>query len=176
MPELARHAVGVVIHRAKRVRRFQCPTINDFNEQRSTMPMMDWSTISIKAARSDFHLPLLALEPRFRLPTSASKLDSFSKPQNPAKMVQKAPKTVPKTLPKRFQNSILSSNARNPQQMQPSYTKASFLTFTGLQKSSQNRCQNAFKIGFILDTLFKPQNIRFLNLTRLQDGPPKLSF
>ena len=86
-----------------------------------------------------------------RVPTSPSKLDSFSKPQNPPKIVQKAPKTAPKTLPKRVPNSILSCNARNPEKMQPSYTKTSFLTFTGLQKSSQNRCQNAFKIGIILD-------------------------
>ena len=57
--------------------------------------------------------------------------------------------------------------------MQPSYTKTSFLTFTGLQKSSQNRCQNAFKIGFILDTLLEPPKIRFLMLKRRQDGSPK---
>ena len=97
----------------------------------------------------------------------------FWKPQNPVKLVQKAPKTVPKTLPKRLQNSILSSNARNPQKMQPSYTKTSFLTFSGLQKSSQIRCQNAFKISFVLATLLEPQKIRFVTLKRRQDGSPK---
>ena len=67
--------------------------------------------------------PLAFLKSLFRLPTSASKFISFSKPQNPPKIVQKAPKTVPKTLPKRVQNSVLSYYARNPQKMHPSYTK-----------------------------------------------------
>ena len=57
--------------------------------------------------------------------------------------------------------------------MQPSYTKTSFLTFQALQKSSPNRCQNAFKISFVLDTLLEPQKIRFLMLKRRQDGSPK---
>ena len=57
MPELARHEVGVVVHRAKRVQRFECPTINDFNDQRSMMSMMDWSTINNRAARNLPHLP-----------------------------------------------------------------------------------------------------------------------
>ena len=57
--------------------------------------------------------------------------------------------------------------------MQPFHTKTSFLTFPDPRKSSQNRCQNAFKISFILDTLLEPQKIRFLMLKRRQDGPPK---
>ena len=57
--------------------------------------------------------------------------------------------------------------------MQPSYTKTSFLTFQALQKSSPNRCQNAFKISFVFDTLLEPQKIRFLMLKRRQDGSPK---
>ena len=121
------HEVGVFGHRAKRVRRCQYPTINDVNDLRCKLSMMDWSTIVVRAARPSGRLPatppLASLEPLFRLPTSASKLDSFSKPQNPPKIVQKAPKTVPKTLPKREQNSMLSYNARNPQKMHPSYTK-----------------------------------------------------
>ena len=71
---------------------------------------------------------------------------------------------------------MLSCNARNPQKMQPSYTKTSFLTFTGLQKSSKNRCQNALKIGSILDTLLEPQKIRFLMLKSCQDGSPNFRF
>ena len=165
VPELARHEVGVFGHRAKRVRRCQYPTINDVNDLRCKLSMMDWSTIVIRAARPSPRLPVTppfaSLEPLFRLPTSPSKLNSFSKPQNPPKIVQKAPKTVPKTLPKRVQNSILSYNARNHQKMHPSYTKTSFLTFPGLQKSSQNRCQYAFKIGFVLDTLLEPQKIHY---------------
>ena len=54
----------------------------------------------------------------------------------PPKIVQKAPKTLPKTLPKLHQNRIFSCNARNPKQIQPSYTKPSFLTFPSLRKSS----------------------------------------
>ena len=61
MPELARHEVGVFGHRAKRVQRCQRPTINDSIDQRSMMPMMDWSTIVIRAARPSPHLPLLVL-------------------------------------------------------------------------------------------------------------------
>ena len=109
----------------------------------------------------------------FRLPTSSSKFDSFPNPQNPPNQAQNASKTLPQTLPKRIQNSISSYNARNPKKMQPFHTKTSFLTFPDPRKSSQNRCQNALKISFILDTLLEPQKIRFLMLKRRQDGPPK---
>ena len=34
VPELAKHEVGVVVHRAKRVQRFECPTMNDVNDLR----------------------------------------------------------------------------------------------------------------------------------------------
>ena len=95
---------------------------------------------------------------------------------NPLNKAQNPPKTLAKTLPKRLQNSILSSNARNPQKMRPSYTKTSFLTVPGLQKSSQNRCQNVFKISFVLDTLLESPKIRFLKLKRRQDGRPKFPF
>ena len=46
----------------------------------------------------------------------------------------------------------------------------SFLTFPGPRKSSPNRCRNAFKISFVLDTLLEPYEIRFLMLKRLQNG------
>ena len=117
------HEVGVFGHRAKRVRRCQYPTINDVNDLRSMLSMMDWSTIVFRAARSSGHLPvnppLAFLKSLFRLPTSASKLDSFSKPQNPAKIAQKAPKTLPQTLPKRLQNDVLCYKARKLKIMQP---------------------------------------------------------
>ena len=57
--------------------------------------------------------------------------------------------------------------------MQPFHTKTSFLTFTGPRKSSQNRCENAFKISFMLDTLLEPPKIRFSMLKSSQDGPQK---
>ncbi len=100
VPELARHEVGVVVHRAKRVRRCQRPTINDSKDQRSMMPTMDWSTIVIRAARPSGQLPLACLKSLFRLPTSASKLDAFSKPKNH----QKSPKKLPKSVPRPLQN------------------------------------------------------------------------
>ena len=100
VPELARHEVGVFGHRAKRVQRCQRPTINDFNDLRSTLSMMDWSTINIRAARPDFQSPFACLEPLFRLPTSASKLDAF---QNP-KIQPKSPKKLPKPSPRPLQN------------------------------------------------------------------------
>ena len=115
----------------------------------------------------------MTLKQLFRLPTSGSKLDAFSKPQNPPKIAQKAPKTVPQTLPKRIQNSISYYNAPKSKKMQPFHTKTSFLTFPDPRKSSQNRCQNALKISFILDTFLEPQKIRFLMLKRRQNGPPK---
>ena len=137
------------------------------------LSMMDWSTINNWAARTTPGVPLTALEPLFRLPTSSSKFDSFPNPQNPPNQAQNASKTLPQTLPKRIQNSISSYNARNPKKMQPFHTKTSFLTFPDPRKSSQNRCQNALKISFILDTLLEPQKIRFLMLKRRQDGRPK---
>ena len=39
----------------------------------------------------------------------------------------------------------------------------SFLTFPAFRKSSQNRCQNAFKISFILDTLLEPSKNRIFD-------------
>ena len=57
--------------------------------------------------------------------------------------------------------------------MQPFHTKISFLMFTGPPKSSQNRCENAFKIRFMLDTLLEPPKIRFSMLKSSQDGPQK---
>ena len=127
------------------------PMPNDSNDGCS-VPMLDASTFNIKAARPYFHLPLLTLEPLFRLPTSASNLDSFSNPQNPTFDAQNPPKTFPKRLP----NSFFCSNARNVQKLYNYYAKTTFLLLQSLQKSFQNRCQNAFKISFILDTLLEP--------------------
>ena len=79
--------------------------------------------------------------------------------------LQNPPKTVPK------QRS--SCKPRKSKKMQPFHTKTSFLTFTGLRKSSQNRCKNAFKISFMLDTLLEPPKIRFSMLKSSQDGPQK---
>ena len=141
--------------------------------QRSMIPMMDGHSPILGPPYPTSDSPCLSLEPLFRVPTSASKFDLSSKPWNPLNKAQNPPKTLPKTLPKRLQNSILSSNARNPQKMQPSHTKTSFLTFPGLQKSSQNRCQNAFKISFVFDTRLEPQKIWFLMLKRRQNGSPK---
>ena len=129
--------------------------INDFNTQWSMIPTMDDHSSFTNLGPPDPppDSPLAALKPLFRVPTSASKFDLSSKPWNPLNKAQNPPKTLPKTLPKRLQNSILSSNARNPQKMQPSHTKTSFLMFPGLQKSSQNRGQNASKIASYLPTL-----------------------
>ena len=137
------------------------------------MSMMDWSTINIRAARPSGETLFCVSETTFSASNFGFKIGRLFKAQNPAKIAQKAPKTVPQTLPKRIQNSISSYNARNPKKMQPFHTKTSFLTFPDPRKSSQNRCQNALKISFILDTLLEPQKIRFLMLKRRQDGPPK---
>ena len=126
MPELARHEVGVVVHRAKRVQRCQCPTMNDVNDLRWMLSMMDWSTINNWAAWTLPRVPCLTLETIFRLPTSSSKFDSFPNPQNPPNQAQNASKTLPQTLPKRIQNSISSYNARNPKKCNPSIRKPHF--------------------------------------------------
>ena len=94
----------------------------------------------------------------------------------PPKIVQKASKTLPKTLPKPHQNRILSCNARNPKKIRPSYTKPSFLTFSCLRKSSQNRCQNPFIIGSILTALLETPKILIWMLKRRQDGPQKFHY
>ena len=102
------------------------PTIDDINDQRSRMPMMDWSTIVIRADRTSGRIPLASLEPLFRLPTSSSKFDSFPNPQNPPNQAQNASKTLPQTLPKGIQNSISSYNARNAKKCNPSIRKPHF--------------------------------------------------
>ena len=154
------HEVGVFGHRAKRVRRCQYPTINDVNDLRSMLSMMDWSTIVFRAARSSGHLhvnpPLTTLKSLFRLPTSASKLDSFSKPQNPPKIVQKAPKTVPKTLPKRLSKKQLMFQRPKCSKIIPLWYENRIFAFAKPSKSFQNRCQNSFKICFMLDTRLEP--------------------
>ena len=138
---------------------------NDVNVQRSTISTIydqhcRWWTGQrsiLGPPEPTFTSPLTSLEPLFRLPTSSSKFDSFPNPQNPPNQAQNASKTLPQTLPKRIQNSISSYNARNPKKMQPFHTKTSFLTFPDPRKSSQNRCQNALKISFILEALLEPQ-------------------
>ena len=118
--------VGVVVHRAKRVQRCQRPTINDFNDLRSTLSMMDWSTINIRAARRLHHLPLLDFETTFSASNFGFKIGRLPKPQNPAKIAQKASKTLPLTPPKRLQNDVLYCNPRKSKIMQPSYVFAHF--------------------------------------------------
>ena len=155
------HEVGVFGHRAKRVRRCQRPTIEDSYDLRSMMPTMDWSTIVIRAARVLHRLPPRVPEITFSPSNFGFKIDSFWKPQNPPKIVQKAPKTLPKTLPKRLPNSILCSNTRNVQKWYHYYTKTTFWLLAGLQKSSQNRCQNAFKIALSWIPSWTPKKYDF---------------
>ena len=138
------------------------PMIPRFIDQRSIIGPPEPSVTS----------PCTFLKPLFRLPTSSSKFDSFPNPQNPPNQAQNASKTLPQTLPKRLQNELLSCKPRKSKKMQTFHTKTSFLTFPDPRKSSQNRCQNALKISFILDTLLEPQKIRFLMLKGRQDGPP----
>ena len=126
VPELARHEVGVFGHRAKRVQRCQRPTINNFNDLRSTLSMMDWSTINIRAARPSSRTPPRGPGTTFSASNFGFKIGRLSKPQNPAKIAQKAPKTLPKTPPKRLQNDVLCCNPRKSKIMQPSHVFAHF--------------------------------------------------
>ena len=88
---------------------------------------------------------------------------TFPKPfQNP-------PQDPPKTASKYhfiLQTPKLKNNTTLPR-------FCSFLTFPGLPKSIRNRRQNAFKNGFILETLLEPQKIRFSKLKSSQEGPNK---
>ena len=85
VPELARHEVGVVVHRAKRVQRFECPTMNDVNDLRWMLSMMDWSTINIRAARTSGQRAFYVLRTTFSASNFGFKIGCFSKAQNPAK-------------------------------------------------------------------------------------------
>ena len=164
VPELARHEVGVVVHRAKRVQRCQRPTINDFNDLRSMLSMMDWSTINNWAARTTLHLPFASLKPLFRLPTSASKSqksDCFSKPQNPPKIAQKAPKTLPQTPPKRLQNDVLCCNPRKSKIMQPSHVFAHFLRSQTLQNRPKIDAKTFAKSALCWIPSWNPQKYDF---------------
>ena len=92
--------------------------------------------------------------------------------ENRPKSLQNQAPDPPETAPKRdlvLQTPKIKNNATL-------LRFCSFFTFPSLQKSSQNRCQNALKISFILETLLEPQKIRFLMLKRRQDGPSKFPF
>ena len=121
VPELARHEVGVFGHRAKRVQHCERPTINDFDDLRSTLSMMDWSTINIRAARTTLRRSLRGLGTTFSASNFGFKIGRLSKPQNPAKIAEKAPKTLPQTPPKRLQNDVLCCNPRKSKIIQPSH-------------------------------------------------------
>ena len=137
------------------------------------MPMTDWSTIVIRSARSSPHLPPLSFRTTFSASNFGFKIGLLFKAPKSNQNRSKSSENRPQDLPKQLQNSILFSNTRKLKKMQLSCTKTSFLTFTGLQKSSQNRCQNAFKIGFVLDTLLEARKIRFFISKRRQDGSLK---
>ena len=92
--------------------------------------------------------------------------------QNRPKSSQNPAPDPSKTAPKRrlmLQHPKIKNNATLPR-------FCSFFTFPDPRKSSQNRCKNAFKISFMLDTLLEPSKIRFLMLKRRQDGPPNYQF
>ena len=173
MPELARHEVGVFGHRAKRVRRCQCPMMNDANDLRWMLSMMDWSTINNWAARTDPHLPLRMPRTTFSASNFELEIWLLSEPSKSTKSgpksLQNPPPDPSKTGPKRhliLQTPKIKNNATLPR-------FCSFLTFPDSRKSSQNRCKNAFKISFMLHTLLEPWKIRFWMLKHRQDGRPK---
>ena len=109
------------------------------------------------------------------------KIASFSKPQNPTLGAQKAPKKPSKPSPKPSQNRSKTALILQTPEIKNNATLprfCSFLTFPGLAKSSQNRCQNGFKICVFLETLLEAQKTRFCKLKSSQDGPqnfPKFS-
>ena len=87
--------------------------------------------------------------------------------QNRPKSSQNPAPDPSKTAPKRrlmLQPPKIKNNATLPR-------FCSFLTFPGLAKSSQNRCQNGFKICVFLETLLEAQKTRFCKLKSSQNGP-----
>ena len=72
-------------------------------------------------------LPSYGLETTFSASNFGFKIGRLSKPQNPAKIAQKASKTLPQTRPKRLQNDVLCCNPRKSKIMQPSHVFAHFL-------------------------------------------------
>ena len=135
-------------------RRYQRSTIY-INDLRSRMPMMDWSTIVIRAARPSPDLPSRPWNHFFAFQLRLQNWTPFKAPkssQNRPKNSQNPAPDPSKTAPKQhliLQTPKIKNNATLPR-------FCSFLTFPGPRKSSQNRCQNAFKISFILDTLLEP--------------------
>ena len=69
-------------------------------------------------------------------------------------------------------------NQKAPKKLPKTSFFCSFLTFPGLAKSSQKRCQNGFKISVCLETLLEALKTRFCRLKSSQNGPqnfPKFS-
>ena len=92
----------------------------------ASMPWMDWSFINFRAARPICHNPPHVSETTFSASNFGFKIGRLSKPQNPAKIAQKAPKILPKTPPKRLRNHILCCKPRKSKIMQPSHVFAHF--------------------------------------------------
>ena len=95
----------------------------------------------------------------------AFKIASFSKPQNPAFGAQKAPKKPSKPSPKPSQKGSKTALILQTPEIKNNATLprfCSFLTFPGLAKSSQNRCQNGFKICVFLETLLDTKKHDFV--------------
>ena len=133
-----------------------CRRLDDSNGQQSMMPAMDWSFTNIRAARPVPHTPPHGPQTTFSAFNLGFKIGLlFEAPkssQNRPKSSENPPPDPPKTAPERrliLQTPKIKNNATLPR-------FCSFLTFPGPRKSSQNRCQNAFKISFMLDTLLEP--------------------
>ena len=158
--------MGVFGHRAKRVQRCQRPTINhcnDFNDLRSILSMMDCSAVDDGLFNDQYwgrlsrpSTPLHVARITFSASNFGFKICFvFKAPkssQNRPKPSQNPPPDPSKADPKlhlMLQTPKIKNNATLPR-------FCSFLTFPDLRKSSQNRCKNAFKISFMLETLLEP--------------------
>ena len=105
------HEVGVFGHRAKRVRRCQYPTINDVNDLRCKLSMMDWSTIVFRADIPSGRLRPPPGHPPSRVPEITFSASNFGfkihllfkapkSTQNRPKSSENRPQDPPKTGPK----------------------------------------------------------------------------
>ena len=123
---------------------------------------MDWSFTNIKGRQTHPSNPFRVARNTFSASNFGFKIGllftTLKSNQNHPRSSENRPQDPPKTPLKKqlmFQRPKFSKMAP--------LTKTTFLLLQSLQKSSQNRCQNSFKICFKMDTLLESWNPKKLD-------------
>ena len=119
MPELARHVCGVIVPAEGSMETVDLERCHGWTGH---LPILGPPYPPADSLPS----PLRDLGTTFSVLNFDSKFDSISKPQNPPKIVQQAPKTLPQTPPKRLQNDPYLANPENQNKCNPSIRKPHF--------------------------------------------------